>query len=99
MNDSKSFSQQQYPCPECQAGIVRFKEITYFTWLGDELIIVPNFPAWVCDLCGMREYDQRAIAWLKTLLHPNAGNSPDTRSSSQASYRTAEDRPVFRNKG
>jgi len=24
--------------------------IAYFTWLGDELIAVPDFPAWVCDI-------------------------------------------------
>jgi YgiT-type zinc finger domain-containing protein len=62
-----------YPCKECQAGIVRPRYVTYFTWLKDELITVPNFPAWVCDVCGKREYDQRAIAWLSMLLNPNAG--------------------------
>ncbi|MCS6906318.1 MAG: YgiT-type zinc finger protein [Anaerolineales bacterium] len=60
-------------CPECISGILRLKYITYFTWLNDELITVPNFPAWVCDLCGRREYDQRAISWLNTLLNPEAG--------------------------
>ena len=47
--------------------------ITYFTWLGEELITVPNFPAWVCDVCGRREYDERAISWLAMLISPNAG--------------------------
>jgi YgiT-type zinc finger domain-containing protein len=61
------------PCNECQAGMMRVHYITYFTWLGDELITVPNFPAWVCDVCGRREYDERAISWLTLLLSPNAG--------------------------
>lgn len=47
--------------------------ITYFTWLNDELITVPNFPAWVCDVCGRREYDEKSISWLKMLLNPDAG--------------------------
>ncbi len=47
--------------------------ITYFTWLGDELITVPNFPAWVCDVCGRREYDEKSISWLTMLLNPDAG--------------------------
>jgi YgiT-type zinc finger domain-containing protein len=47
--------------------------ITYFTWMGQELITVPNFPAWICDVCGKREYDEKAIAWLNMLLDPNAG--------------------------
>lgn len=62
-------------CRECQAGMMQVHYITYFTWLGEELITVPNFPAWVCDMCGRREYDERAITWLTMLLSPNAGRS------------------------
>ena len=61
------------PCTECQAGVMRLQYITYFTWLGDELITVPNFPAWVCDVCGRREYDEKSIAWLTMILSPDAG--------------------------
>lgn len=61
------------PCNECPAGVMRLRHITYFTWLGEELITVPHFPAWVCDVCGKREYDERAISWLAMLLSPNAG--------------------------
>lgn len=64
---------QPVPCNECQAGMMQVRYITYFTWLGEELITVPNFPAWVCDVCGRREYDERAISWLTMLLNPNAG--------------------------
>ncbi len=62
-----------FPCTECQAGVLHMEHMTYFTWLGEELVMVPNFPAWVCDVCGRREYDTRAIAWLTTLLNPDAG--------------------------
>jgi YgiT-type zinc finger domain-containing protein len=67
------------PCSECQAGVLHLQFITYFTWLNDELITVPKFPAWVCDVCGRREYDPRAIVWLNTLLHPEAGRHPSLR--------------------
>jgi YgiT-type zinc finger domain-containing protein len=63
----------QAPCSECVAGIVHLRHITYFTWLGEELITVPHFPAWICDVCGRREYDERAISWLTMLLSPDAG--------------------------
>lgn len=62
------------PCNECPAGIMHVRHITYFTWLGEELITVPNFPAWVCDICGKREYDSRAISWITMLLSPDAGH-------------------------
>lgn len=61
------------PCSECHAGVLQPRHVTYFTWLGRELITVPHFPAWVCDVCGRREYDERAVQWLNILLDPNAG--------------------------
>lgn len=66
---------EAFPCNECQAGLMRLQYITYFTWLGEELITVPNFPAWVCDMCGRREYDERAVHWITALLHPDAGHA------------------------
>jgi YgiT-type zinc finger domain-containing protein len=60
-------------CNECQTGVLRLEYITYFTWLDQELITVPNFPAWICDMCGRRSYDTRAVSWLNTLLNPVAG--------------------------
>lgn len=62
-------------CMECQTGILRLQHLTYFTWLNDELITVPNFPAWVCDVCGRRDYDSQAIIRLNTLLSPDTGRS------------------------
>ncbi len=74
MNETPSmFAPEAHPCNECPAGVMHLRHITYFTWLGQELITVPNFPAWVCDMCGKREYDEQAISWLTMLLSPNAG--------------------------
>jgi YgiT-type zinc finger domain-containing protein len=63
-------------CIECQTGVLHLQYLTYFTWLNEELISVPNFPAYVCDVCGRREYDRRAITWLNTLLNPETGRRP-----------------------
>ncbi len=61
------------PCTECQAGKMHRRFVTYFTWLGEELITVPDFPAWICDVCGRREYDLHALNRLSLLLNPSAG--------------------------
>jgi YgiT-type zinc finger domain-containing protein len=83
------------PCSECQAGILRLQYITYFTWLNDELITVPNFPAWVCDVCGRREYDPRAINWLNTLLLPETGRRTQSKRQRRPPHpdRPARQRP------
>ncbi len=66
-------NESSFICPECKSGVMSLRYITYYTWLNKELITVPNFPAWVCDVCGRREYDEKSISWLTMLLNPDAG--------------------------
>lgn len=91
MKDKKN--SEPIPCSECQAGVMHSRPITYFTWLGEELITVPNFPAWVCDLCGRREYDEKAISWLSMLLSPNAGRPTRRRPAARRTTRRPAARP------
>jgi YgiT-type zinc finger domain-containing protein len=60
-------------CLHCQGGIMHLRSATLMTWLGDDLITVPNFPAWICDLCGHRTFDSQALTQLSLLLNPEAG--------------------------
>ncbi len=60
-------------CNRCQAGRQNLKLVTLFTWIGDEMITVPDFPAWVCDMCGYRLYDRRAMVQLSMVLNPDVG--------------------------
>ena len=50
---------------------MRDRAATYYTWIGDEIITVPEFPCAVCDVCGRREWDETAIHNLKIILRPN----------------------------
>jgi YgiT-type zinc finger domain-containing protein len=77
MSDQANDTPKRFTCPECQAGIMQLEHITNLTWLAGELITVPDFPAWICDLCGRRDYDSQAISWLNILL--NAGSSRPAR--------------------
>jgi YgiT-type zinc finger domain-containing protein len=70
---SEKLNENHTLCAECQTGVMHLEYKTYFTWLNEELVTVPNFPAWVCDVCGRREYDVRAVTWLNTLLNPETG--------------------------
>lgn len=60
-------------CRECPAGKLQPRNIVYITWLGEDLITVPDFPAWVCDFCGRRIYDEEALRRLNLLLNPGVG--------------------------
>lgn len=78
--NNEQAAQYQGLCPECQAGVMNLEYVTFFTWLNDELVSVPNFPAWVCDVCGRREYDARALTWLNTLLNHDLGRRARVRT-------------------
>lgn len=56
------------PCYECQAGRLKRTRKVYYTWMGSELITVPDFPAWSCDFCGRTEYDEEALNNLSVML-------------------------------
>lgn len=60
-------------CPECQVGLIQRKKGTYYTWIENEIVIVPDFPCWVCDVCGHRDWDQGAVFNLGMILSPAAG--------------------------
>ncbi len=93
MNVSKDQANYTIPCSDCQAGQMHRTYLTYFTWLGDELITVPDFPAWVCDVCGKREFDVHALNQLSLLLSPTAGKSPAKKRRSPASIKPKANRP------
>jgi len=73
--------------------MMRLQFITYFTWLDEELVTVPNFPAWVCDVCGRREYDPRALNELSLLLNPTAGKPPRHRKTANRQRRSSPKGP------
>jgi YgiT-type zinc finger domain-containing protein len=57
-----------YICQHCLAGTLRLRQVTFAHWFGGQFIIVPNFPGWVCDVCGETEYDSVALEQMETIL-------------------------------
>jgi YgiT-type zinc finger domain-containing protein len=72
MTPIDAMDDRYYACPECQVGIMDLAYVTYLTFRGGEMITVPNFPAWICDVCGRRAYDPDAVSWLNILLNVNS---------------------------
>ena len=72
-------TEKNYSCNECHVGMMHARQVTYLTHLDHELITVPNFPAWICDVCGRREYDHQSIQWLNMMLDPNAGKATQSK--------------------
>jgi len=73
------------PCSECHIGQMHQTTVTYFTLLGDDLITVPDFPAWLCDICGRLEYDFEALNNLAVLLCPVDSKSARVKTAQPSS--------------
>lgn len=89
MEEQETPHQPSYSCQTCVGGRRRLEHITYLTWYRDQMITVPRFPAWVCDLCGGRDFDRRAISWLNTLLNSGGGVSNRSPADSRVPPGTA----------
>jgi YgiT-type zinc finger domain-containing protein len=57
-----------YVCPHCQTGTLRLRRVVFAGWRGGHFVTIPNFPGWVCDVCGEREYDAAALEQVHSIL-------------------------------
>jgi YgiT-type zinc finger domain-containing protein len=75
-------------CPECEVGTLRQKRAFLFLVQDKQPICIPDFTAWVCDICGRREFDSAALIELRAMLplerktrqqpyYPRVGTDPD----------------------
>jgi YgiT-type zinc finger domain-containing protein len=42
--------------------------VSYLNWINGMLIVIPDFPAWICDICGSYEYETSALIELQAML-------------------------------
>jgi YgiT-type zinc finger domain-containing protein len=82
-------------CPDCQLGELRPGRVSYFAWADRRFVTVPDFPAWVCDVCGWREYDRAALSELQTLLNLNQTRQGQARRSLTAAEKDPRIRGTF----
>ena len=64
-------------CPHCLVGSLSLRRVVYARWHGGHFITVPNFPSWVCDVCGSLEYDSAALDRMKMILGRDSGAPPE----------------------
>lgn len=67
-------------CPYCHTGRLERRAMIYVQWHGDQLLVVDRLPAVVCNVCGERAYDERAVEHLQRLLWSSVGGVSAPRS-------------------
>jgi YgiT-type zinc finger domain-containing protein len=66
-------------CPVCHVGKLRDKQITYTQVYEGQLVVIPNFKALVCDICGEKVFDNVVLRRLNGLLGGDQQNLQNTR--------------------
>ena len=62
-------------CPYCYFGRIRPGKRSFTARTNSKPVIVPDFPAWICDVCGFTVYDPTSLMNLQRLLtRPNVPN-------------------------
>ncbi len=48
-------------CEECRVGRYQAATVPYMHWLGKQMLMFPDAPAFVCDVCKDVRYDTRFL--------------------------------------
>jgi YgiT-type zinc finger domain-containing protein len=56
-------------CEYCHIGHYELAYSPYVHWYNGKIMIVPNAPAYSCDICGHMEYDATFLQKLNQLLN------------------------------
>ncbi|MCC7361739.1 MAG: YgiT-type zinc finger protein [Anaerolineales bacterium] len=76
-----------YVCLHCQMGTLQLRRVVFAQWFGGQFVTMPNFPGWVCDVCGEAEYDAVALEQINTLLGAELGLRRDANRRARRSAR------------
>ena len=73
-------------------GTLHSRHVVFAHWFEGQFITLPNFPAWVCDICGACEYDAAALEQLEMILGPEADLRRETARRARKGTANAEAR-------
>lgn len=55
-------------CEECRVGRYQQTQTPYVYWAGKQMLVFPNAPAGVCDVCKHTVYDSHFLNSMEYLL-------------------------------
>jgi len=79
-------------CPRFMFGRIKRKLIPYTLIIDGQLLCVPRFPAWACDVCHAYMFDPAAMSRLEASLsaRQKTKKSPQARHHAAPSSSSAE---------
>lgn len=64
-------------CHHCRIGKFQPTKIAYYSPLNEHLMVIPNVPAYQCDVCGVTDYDEIFMLRLHYLIDKLTGKEPN----------------------
>ncbi len=63
-------------CPRCFIGRLDVKRAAFISVHQQQLVVLPNAIAYICDICGYQEFDDSAVKALSDWLLDNQVSDP-----------------------
>jgi YgiT-type zinc finger domain-containing protein len=73
-------------CSKCGENL-RTDYVRTVNWYGDEMVLIENIPAWICDNCGEQYYDEEITEALFRLKEEGFSGAEKVREITVPVYR------------
>jgi YgiT-type zinc finger domain-containing protein len=61
-------------CDICRIGRCKPVKVPYLYWVDDQVMVMPNSPAFACDICGQVYFDPAFLVLIECLLQELENN-------------------------
>ena len=72
---------QTESCDICRIGRCKPVKVPYLYWVDDQVMVMPNSPAFACDICGQVHFDPAFLVLIECLLQELENNIEMRRST------------------
>jgi YgiT-type zinc finger domain-containing protein len=55
-------------CEQCRIGHYRSTKAAFIYWVDAQVLVMPNAPAYTCDICGQIQYEAAFLSKIDILL-------------------------------
>jgi len=70
-SEPESVLKEKSYCQQCGMGVLHVEIKTLFRIINNDVIFIPDFPLWKCDVCKWVEYDDESLEQLIRVVGPS----------------------------
>jgi YgiT-type zinc finger domain-containing protein len=78
-------------CDICRIGHCQSVKAPYLYWVDDQVMVMPNSPAWACDICGQVYFEPTFLVRIERLLQELESSVESRRATQRVIQREEAD--------